>query len=91
MAAKNQFMENIGQLGQAAADLGLIIALENPGDGNPEGTCTDERRVACRDLNVAHCSCAPHALSVGRQHVLAFARPVQTHFPAGLLRRHEMN
>ena len=32
---KTQFMQNIAQLGQAAASLGLIIGLENPGDGNP--------------------------------------------------------
>jgi sugar phosphate isomerase/epimerase len=32
---KHQFMENIAQLGQAAADLEMIIALENPGDGHP--------------------------------------------------------
>lgn len=32
---KHQFMENIVQLGQAAASLDMIIALENPGDGNP--------------------------------------------------------
>ena len=28
-------MENIAQLGQTAASLDMIIALENPGDGNP--------------------------------------------------------
>jgi len=32
---KTQFMQNIAQLGQTAASLGLIIGLENPGDGNP--------------------------------------------------------
>jgi len=32
---KTQFMENIAQLGQTAASLDMIIALENPGDGNP--------------------------------------------------------
>ena len=32
---KNQFMENIAQLGHAAASLDMIITLENPGDGNP--------------------------------------------------------
>jgi len=32
---KRQFMENIAQLGQTAASLDMIIALENPGDGNP--------------------------------------------------------
>ncbi len=32
---KNQFMENIAQLGRAAGSLDMIIALENPGDGNP--------------------------------------------------------
>ena len=32
---KDQFMQNIAQLGQTAAFLDIIIALENPGDGNP--------------------------------------------------------
>lgn len=35
LSNKDQFMENIERLGRTAADLGLIIALENPGDGNP--------------------------------------------------------
>ncbi len=33
LADKNQFMENIVQMGLTAASLGMIIALENPGDG----------------------------------------------------------
>lgn len=32
---KIQFMENIAQLGQTAAALDMVIALENPGDGRP--------------------------------------------------------
>lgn len=32
---KKQFMKNIAQLGQTAASLDMIIALENPGDGKP--------------------------------------------------------
>ena len=35
LSNKHQFMENIKQLGRVAADQGLIIALENPGDGRP--------------------------------------------------------
>ena len=31
---KNQFMHNIKELGRAAADLAMVIVLENPGDGN---------------------------------------------------------
>jgi sugar phosphate isomerase/epimerase len=30
---KNQFMRNIAELGQSAAELAMTIALENPGDG----------------------------------------------------------
>lgn len=32
---KEQFMANIAELGETAASLGMIIGLENPGDGNP--------------------------------------------------------
>ena len=32
---KDHFMQNIAELGQTAASLGMVIALENPGDGNP--------------------------------------------------------
>jgi sugar phosphate isomerase/epimerase len=35
LADKDQFMQNIAELGQTAASLDMIIALENPGDGNP--------------------------------------------------------
>jgi len=34
-ARKAQFMQNIAELGRRAADRGMIIALENPGDGRP--------------------------------------------------------
>ena len=32
---KDRFMENITELGKTAASVGMIIGLENPGDGNP--------------------------------------------------------
>lgn len=32
---KDKFMENIRKLGRKAEELGIIIALENPGDGKP--------------------------------------------------------
>ena len=32
---KDQFMENIAELGKTASSLDMIIGLENPGDGNP--------------------------------------------------------
>ena len=32
---KSQFMKNIEQLGHTAAELGMVIVLENPGDGKP--------------------------------------------------------
>ena len=35
LAAKDQFMKNIAELGETAASLDMIIGLENPGDGNP--------------------------------------------------------
>ncbi len=35
LSKKHRFMENIKELGQVAADLDLMIALENPGDGRP--------------------------------------------------------
>jgi sugar phosphate isomerase/epimerase len=35
MTGKDQFMENIAELGKTAASLDMIICLENPGDGNP--------------------------------------------------------
>ena len=46
---KNQFMENIVQLGQTAASLDLIIALENPGDGNPN--VIDSAEPAARTID----------------------------------------
>jgi len=33
LESKSQFMQNIKELGQAAADLKMVIGLENPGDG----------------------------------------------------------
>jgi len=35
LANKNQFMQNIKELGVFARELGIIIGLENPGDGKP--------------------------------------------------------
>ena len=40
---RNQFMTNIRELGQMAAELGMIIALENPGDGKPNVIDTAEQ------------------------------------------------
>lgn len=40
---RNQFMTNILELGQAAAELGMTIALENPGDGKPNVIDTAEQ------------------------------------------------
>lgn len=40
---RNQFMTNIGELGQMAAELGITIALENPGDGKPNVIDTAEQ------------------------------------------------
>ena len=40
---RNQFMANIVELGQAAAELGMTIALENPGDGKPNVIDTAEQ------------------------------------------------
>ena len=40
---RNQFMANIRELGQMAAELGMIIALENPGDGKPNVIDTAEQ------------------------------------------------
>ena len=45
---KHQFMENITQLGHTAASLDLIIALENPGDGNPN--VIDSAEAAARTI-----------------------------------------
>jgi sugar phosphate isomerase/epimerase len=33
LESKSQFMQNIKELGQTAADLKMVIVLENPGDG----------------------------------------------------------
>jgi len=40
---RNQFMANIVELGQMAAELGMTIALENPGDGKPNVIDTAEQ------------------------------------------------
>jgi len=46
---KYRFMENIAQLGQTAASLDMIMALENPGDGNPN--VIDSAEPAARTID----------------------------------------
>ena len=46
---KNQFMENIAVLGRAAEALGMIIGLENPGDG--KANVIDSAEPAARTID----------------------------------------
>lgn len=46
---KGQFMANIAELGQTAAELGITIVLENPGDGKPNVIDTAEQGAGVID------------------------------------------